>query len=99
MNLGFSRALGLASRDCLVQDCLGVRSQKGGIVTSMEKGLVKRPGSVLSWWSKACALSWWSKALITKLFYLTYYPLNVPGLAERFNFQVLTDEEREAHKE
>lgn len=38
MNLGFSRALGLASGDCLVQDCLGVRSQKGGVVTSMEKG-------------------------------------------------------------
>lgn len=69
MNLGFSRALGLASKDCLVQDCLGVRSQEGGVVTSMEKGLVKRPGSVLSWWSKV---------LITKAFFLTYYPLNVP---------------------
>lgn len=90
MNLGFSRALGLASRDCLVQDCLGVRSQEGGVVTSMEKGLVKRPGSVLSWWSKV---------LITKAFFLTYYPLNIPRLAKRCNFQVLTDEEREAHKE
>ena len=49
VNLGFSRALGLASGDCLVQDCLGVRSQKAGVATFMEKGLRRLDERTRKW--------------------------------------------------